>query len=221
MLRLLLSSLCFGLGGIAIILAVSEYKAFQMARLPMPEFVSRSQNEKAGVLPSASLRSQIAQMTECIDSQQSILFGINGADVRDAYAAACLSKANEVLVSSPTLSVAWLARSVSLKKLGNDEDASEALLHSAKSAPREGWLAGRRLRAAMAGGDDGRTSDLLDRLGDDVLLMLEEHRLREAMVEIFHRAGKRQDQLITILEQAPLEQQRAFLNLMRQQESDR
>lgn len=139
-------------------------------------------------LPAAlSLSAQQAQLARCDDLMQSVQMQLYPPAVGQAVARGCDRYADAVLRRAPHMSLAYLVRAGSARWLEED-GAAEALLQARNLAPREGWLAARRVRFA-AGARDGRLRVVV---APDIQLLAQNPALRGLLAQIYlHHEGVR------------------------------
>ncbi|PWG16875.1 hypothetical protein [Salibaculum griseiflavum] len=213
MLRTALSIFCVVLALMAGCLFVHEYRHFREASRSLNERIPRHATS-AKLAEPASLSRQVDQMRFCVDAPQTVLFSIYPDATRQGFSEACLSQAQTILRSSPTVSIAWLAKGVSLAQLDQPGPARAALANSRLCGPREGWIAIRRLRLALTL-DVGASDRGAPGLSNDIHLLASDPKLRRDLAELFVRSGTKQDLIISMMEEAPAEDQRLFLREVR------
>lgn len=162
-------------------------------------------------LPAAlSLSAQQAQLARCDDLMQSVQMQLYPRSVGQAVARGCDRYAGAVLRRAPQMSMAYLVRAVSAQSLGGGEAASEALRQARQMAPREGWMAARRVRFA-ANAQDARLRAVVE---PDIQLLGHNPALRRLLAQIYRRHEGFRADIAQGLEGLSAADQAAFVSLV-------
>jgi len=160
---------------------------------------------------SLSNISQFHQMTQCDNHLSSVIGALMGQSARSNVADGCAQRAEEILESSPTLSVAHLVQANAAFVNGEISAAVESLRVSQATAPSEGWLATRRLRVSFAIGAQalGETAAL------DAQLIIKDLVYRNYLVTFYQERPQHRDWIAEATMDIEGPYLRDFFNLVR------
>ncbi len=199
----------------AVVTAVPEVKAITSTGGSAALTFLKAANEKPELAKAGSLTAQTAQMVECDDLLGSAFAISAGPAALRNVAEACLQRADRVLLSSPTFSAAHLVRSSALHQLAEPAKAVESLRRAQVLAPNEGWQAARRLRLAFAIAE-GDSSTLPQTASLDASVVLQDHRYRALLAELYIRKPERRAWLSGAVEHGTARDRRDFLRLVKE-----
>ncbi|WP_084860735.1 hypothetical protein [Salibaculum halophilum] len=194
--------------------AVQEYRFFRVDTLPTAQQIQRAAQPGGRLAQTVSIRSIVAQMSFCVSAPQSLIFDLYPTDARRRFSQACQARAEHILDRNPTLSIAHLARAVSNHQIDDLQAAMRDLRRARASAPNEGWIARERVQLALTLAKVG-APEARDIARADILMMMSERPLRRSLAGIYSQAEDQQDFIVSVIDDAPNADQRAFLRAVR------
>lgn len=158
--------LCFFLLGLGLLAlaapnAAREYAAFDAARQPELRILQIGQTPLP-VFPRSRHGREIL-LKRCLADMAALSFPFYPPALREEIRAGCAAMAAQTLAKSPGAALAHLVRAEEFLQQGALDKAFLARDLSRENSPREGWLAGHRLRLALRAGsgpDTGMAADL-------------------------------------------------------------
>lgn len=118
------------------------------------EIYSRAEDGVPAIPQASSTFAMTRQMLQCDDWMVWIFAGFSTEQARQNLATACETRADEILASSPTFSLAHLVKAGAARNRSDIPAVVEALSLAQMTAPFEGQLATRRLRMLFLSGPD-------------------------------------------------------------------
>lgn len=176
--------------------------------------------EISGFSSAVSLRAQQDQMQACVDWQTNIMHDYYTSETKETLARACSLRAAEILVRSPTRSVALLAQAASHWHLSEPQQAADLLAQAQATGRYQGWMSIRRLRLALRiAFDDSTPPDVSDQaltIAEAELPILVSHSsLADLMVRLYQHEPRAREWFVGALETLTPEEQRLFLSRLR------
>lgn len=158
--------LCFFLLGLGLLVlaapnAAREYAAFDAARQPELRILQAGQTPLP-VFPRSRHGREVL-LKRCLADMTALSFPLYPPALREEIRAGCAAMAAQTLAKSPGAALAHLVRAEGFLQQGALDEAFLARDLSRENSPREGWLAGHRLRFALRAGsepDAGAAADL-------------------------------------------------------------
>jgi hypothetical protein len=185
-----------------------EYRAAMLESRPVSQTIA-DLPQAPWPLPG-SFAGQRTVLVNCDRSLRGIVGRLQHADVRRNLAVNCSMLAEQALMYAPTDSAAHLVRATSMRELGRDAEFQQALLTSHNTAPREEWLALRRLDLA-ADAVGSLHAPLRDALREDVLVAMASGGGRDTLAAMYLQRASIREFLADAAESADAGAQRSFL----------
>ncbi|PRY78058.1 hypothetical protein CLV80_10420 [Yoonia maritima] len=192
--------------------ARSELKVMVRDRDEVTAFLSALQSSPK-FEDAMSHASYVRQMTHCDDLMSSVSGVLMGPEALSNIAHGCLERAQQVLRSTPTMSLAHLVKADAQYINGDNELAIAALQVSQQTAPAEGWLATRRIRLAIKLGPD----DLGASAVSDARLMVQDRVYRPYLARYFVATPEVQNWVIGAVSEINGRDLRLFYDLIKDQ----
>lgn len=195
---------------IALFTIRSEYDAMMVQTDETQIFISAMQEEPV-FASSLSYASQNAQMRSCDQQMNSVVGPLFGQTAMGNIASGCADRADEILATTPSLSIAHLVKANVFAQGGDTAAMIDAYQISHDAAPNEGWLATRRLRLAL------RVNPALfgDAARNDARTMIESNIYRPYLAEYYQSNPTQRDWITASVEGVDAKFLRSFLNLVR------
>lgn len=201
---------------LAVVFALTEYRAFLQWSLPTVDFVASAGDGPLDMPPARSIRTEDEQMSACLYGIQWVQYFPESAGQTDAIVTGCDARARDILGRSPTRSIAHLVVAFAADRAGRPDAAITALRHSAETGSQKGWLAAERLGFALSlarqrPAEGAHRGAILDAVAQDVLTLAGEASLAGYAAGQFVRFPEFQDWMIALIEAQPPQVQRRFL----------
>lgn len=142
---------------ISIFIAVARWSpelTTVMSTPPVSDIYSRAADDLLVIPRATSTFAITRQMSQCDDWMTWTLAGFSTEQTRQNIATACETRADDILASSPTFSLAHLVKAGAARNRSETGAVVQALSLAQMTAPFEGQLATRRLRMLFFSGPD-------------------------------------------------------------------
>jgi hypothetical protein len=197
----------------SVVIGRAEFFAYQADAAFFDPQMLEFRQINPGFIPYA-ISSQVRSMNRCYDSQTSLAARLYPKPDRGALAQLCLLRAQKILTTSPSMSVAHLAAAVSYLRLGAQARFDRALTLAQQTATFEGWLASRRVDISIVVFEQ-LSDEARDGFERDVSVLLGKRSTRKIVADRFVRFPAVQDLVLLVAEQQPIQVQKNFLNEVR------
>ncbi|MEJ2002945.1 MAG: hypothetical protein P8X77_16490 [Maritimibacter sp.] len=207
-----------------------EYQGFLQRSKPPAEFFTQTDPAQLHFAPTRAIKSNQQQLLFCLNQQKSYGNLLAPEAFQQGFARACLSRAEQILASSPSRGLAHLERADALRRLGRGADAMAALAEAQSTAARENWMALARARIALRiaagdtpGGFPGNPETVdptlrdraLDLAGIEIAQLSSSALYADRLAALYRSKPLFSDWFIAIVEQQSEQAQRQFLSAVR------
>lgn len=220
--------LVYGLGitGFAGWFGLVEYRAFLQRNGLADTFSGQVSFTDLRFISTRTIASEQKQMLYCLNGQKDYHNTLSSKDIQDGFARACLDRADGILSTSPSRSLAHLERADALRRLKRNNEAADALAQAQMTGAYENWMAIIRVRIALhiAAGDkpNGFSGDptavppelrnqMLSLASKDMALLVASPKYNDRLAMIYNSTPEFSDWFITVIEEQPASAQRRFL----------
>lgn len=184
-----------------------EYSGFLKSGKPLSQdlFAEKS----SGRLPF-SYTGRTGLLLRCADGLNVLTLQLLPRRDQDILAENCYDLAQRVLDTNSGFSLAYYTQAVAAQKMDDLVKLQNALVLAQSTAPREGWLADRRMRLALANYEHLSVAARYA-LHEDIVLLLEEWKLRHIVVAQYLQDPSLRNLLVSIAQTQSDDIQRKFL----------